>query len=365
VNRRSFWLAAVGLAAAALAAVALTLAIGTAARANAPLTSVIDDVQAKVVKIYGAGGFRGLEPYQSGFLISPDGHVLTAHSYVLDADYITCTLDDGQKFEAKLLGVDPRLELAVLKIEAKDLPHFDLTRAAVAAEGTRTLAFSNLYGVAFGEEAVSVQHGIVSATTALEARRGVFETLYTGPVYVVDAMTNNPGAAGGALTNMRGDILGMLGKELRNARNNTWLNYAIPIAELTASIEQIRAGKAPPVPNEQPGQRLPNPITLQALGIVMMPNVLERTPPFIDRVRPNSPAAKAGIKTDDMIVFVDEQLVQSVNTLETLLGRIASDERIRLTLMRDRELVEVTLEVPPSEQAQPPAGGDKLAPVEK
>jgi len=349
VNRRRVW----------LAAVAVVLAVPIAAWANAPLASVIHEVQAKVVKIYGAGGFRGLEPYQSGFLISPEGHVLTAHSYVLDADYITCTLDDGQKFEAKLLGVDPRLEVAVLKIEAKDLPYFDLSTAAVAMEGTRTLAFSNLYGVAFGEEAVSVQHGIVSASTALEARRGVFETLYTGPVYVVDAMTNNPGAAGGALTNMRGEILGMLGKELRNARNNTWLNYAIPIAELSASIEQIRAGKAPPVANDRPDQKLPNPLTLQGLGIVMVPNILERTPPFVDRVRPNSPAAKAGVKPDDIIMFVDEQLIQSINTLQTVLERIAIDERIRLTLMRDKELVELTLEVPPLEQAQPPASGEK------
>ena len=123
-----------------------------------------------------------MEAYQSGFLISPEGHVLTAHSYVLDADYITCTLDDGQKFEAKFVGADPRLEIAVLKIEGKDLPHFDLSKAATATEGTRMLAFSNLFGVAVGDEPVSVQHGIVAAVTSLEARRGVFETMYNGPV---------------------------------------------------------------------------------------------------------------------------------------------------------------------------------------
>jgi serine protease Do len=341
------WLVAVALLAVQ------ALALPGLVRADKSLAGVIQNVQPKIVKIYGAGGFRGLEAYQSGFLISPDGHVLTAYSYVLDADYITCSLDDGRKLEAKLVGADPRLEIAVLKVEGKDLPHFDLARVATAVEGTRTLAFSNLFGIAVGEEPASVQRGIVAAVTALEARRGVFESLYTGRVYVVDAMTNNPGAAGGALTNLHGELLGMIGKELRNARNNTWLNYAIPISELAASIDQIRAGKAPPIPETSAEKRLPNAMTPGALGIVMVPNILPRTPPFIEGVRRGSPADKAGVKPDDIVLFVDEQLIQSVAALDAVFGRIAIDERIRLTVERDRKLVEVTLEVPPEEQ--PPA----------
>ena len=88
-----------------------------------------------MVKIYGAGGYRGMEAYESGMLISPDGHILTAYSYVLDTDYITVVLADGRRFEAKLLGADPRLEIAVLKIEAKQLPCFDLEKAVRAAGG--------------------------------------------------------------------------------------------------------------------------------------------------------------------------------------------------------------------------------------
>ena len=112
-----------------------------------------------------------------------------------------------------------------------------------AAEGTRILAFSNLFGVAVGDEPVSVQRGTVSVVTRLEARRGVFETPYRGPVYVLDVTTNNPGAAGGALVTRRGELAGMLGKELRNSLNNTWLNYAVPIDELRRSVDEIRAGK--------------------------------------------------------------------------------------------------------------------------
>jgi serine protease Do len=174
---------------------------------------------------------------------------------------------------------------------------------------------------------------------------------------VVDAMTNNPGAAGGALTNMQGGLLGMLGKELRNTRNNTWLNYALPISELVSSVEMIRAGKAPPVPADLPGAKAANPMTLDALGIVMMPNILSRTPPFIDKVRAGSPAAKAGLRPDDIVLFVDDGLIQSVSALETALSRIANDERIRLTVERDRALVEVLLELTPDEQSPTPSSG--------
>ena len=199
----------------------------------ASLADVVAGVQPKVVKIYGAGGPSGLEPYQSGFLITEGGHVLTAWSYVLDADEIDVTLDDGRKFSAKLVGADVRTEIAVLKIDAGGLAHFKLDDAATIEVGGRVLALSNLYGVATGSESASVQHGVVAARTTLAARRGVYNSPYQGAVYVLDAMTNNPGAAGGALVNLRGELVGVLGKELRHARTGNWLNYALPIAEVT------------------------------------------------------------------------------------------------------------------------------------
>ncbi len=72
---------------------------------------------------------------------------------MLDTDYITAVLADGRKFEAKLLGADPRLEVAVLKIDAAGLPCFDLAKAAQAEAGAGVLAFSNLFGVADGQRA--------------------------------------------------------------------------------------------------------------------------------------------------------------------------------------------------------------------
>src|SRR5260370_8192365 len=100
-----------------------------------------------------------------------------------------------------------------------------------------------MFKVATGAEQVSVLHGVIAARTKLTARRGSYETPYNGPVYVVDAITNNPGSGGGVLTNAEGALLGMIGKELRNSQTNTWINYAIPIGELRTVIGAIISGK--------------------------------------------------------------------------------------------------------------------------
>lgn len=303
---------------------------------------IVDEVQPKIVKIYGAGGLQRLEAYQTGFLISPDGHVLTVWSYVLDTDVLTVTLNDGRKFEAQLVGADPRMQIAVLKVEAEDLPHFRLGDSVDAATGSRVLAFSNLFGVATGNEPVSVMHGLVSAKSPLSARSGAFDVLYRGPVYVLDAITNNPGSAGGALTSRRGELLGLLGKELRNSLNNTWLNYAIPVPELIGPVDDILAGKRPPRAEEvQPKAR--QPLTLSRLGIVLVPDVLERTPPFIDDVRPESPAQRAELRPDDLIVFIEDRLVQSCKDLVDELDYVEYDASVKLTIMRGQQLIEVEL----------------------
>jgi serine protease Do len=296
-----------------------------------------------MVKVYGAGGLRQLEAYQSGFLVSADGHVLTAWSYVLDTDYITVTLDDGRKFQAELIGADPRLEIAVLKIDAKDLPHFNIAEAVELQVGDRVLAFSNLYGVATGDEPASVQKGIISAKTELAARRGAFETPYTGPVYVVDAMTNNPGAAGGAITDREGRLAALIGKELRNELSSTWLNYGVPMGELVAAVDDILAGKVRPRAADEEVRRAADPLTLAHLGIIPVPAVLPKTPPFIDGVRRDSPAERVGLQPDDLILFVNSRIVPSLEILENELALLDRDDSVRLTIQRGQQLIEVTL----------------------
>lgn len=324
--------------------IAFSICLPVHAAGPSSFAAIIESVQPNMVKIYGAGGIRGLEAYQSGFLISSAGHVLTVWSYVLDTDYITVTLDDGRKFGGELIGADPRLEIAILKIDVDDVPYFNLDKSVELSAGDRVLAFSNLFGVATGDEAASVLHGSVSARTQLAARRGAFETPYDGPVYVVDAMTNNPGAAGGALTNRRGELAGVLGKELRNSLNNTWLNYAIPMAELTVSIDQILAGKTRPRTVDESARKPARPWTPALLGITLVPDVLPKTPPYIDAVHGSSPAATAGLRPDDLILFLNNRIAVSCKNVADELSFIDRIDPVHLTVQRDQELIEVMLE---------------------
>ncbi len=328
------------------------LASTTAVRANDSLSAVARDVRPKIVKIYGAGGVRGLEAYQSGMLISADGHVLTAWSYVLDSDDVAVVLDDGRRFTAELVGADPLTEVAVLKIDPgridlgqEQLAHFDLHASPVADVGTRVLAFSNLFGIATGNEPVSMLQGYVSAVAPLEARRGGFSANYRGDVYIVDAATNNPGASGGALVDGQGRLVGMLGKELRSELTGTWLNYALPVAAFASTVDSIRAGDFSPRPltaADQPD----NPLSLAALGIVLVPDVVTRTPPYVDRVLPASPAAKAGLRADDLIVMFDSQVVASRRQADAAVEQFERDATVRISVLRGEALLEFTLTAP-------------------
>ncbi len=306
------------------------------------LPETIAGVQPKIVKIYGAGGFRGLEPYQSGFVVSPAGHIVTVWSYVLDTEYLRVTLGDGRRMDAKVVGADPRLELALLKIDADDLDYFDLKEKNEAETGESVIALSNLFGVATGDEPVSAQRGVVAARTNLAARRGTFKSPYRGPVYVLDAVTNNPGAAGGALVDRRGKLLAMLGKELRNSQNHTWLNYAIPVEQFRKAVADIRAGKTRP--RDTPlARKADKPWKLADAGIVLVPNVVVRTPPYIDQVREDTLGADAGLKVDDLVIFVDGQFIQSRQDLTEALGMLESELPLRLTVLRRQQLINVEI----------------------
>src|SRR5262249_49775716 len=118
------------------------------------------------------------------------------------------------------------------KDKVTDLPHFNIEGAdklPPAKTGTGVLAFTNCFQIATRDEPMSVQRGTVGSYGKLHGKRGIFDAPYTGDVYIVDAITNTPGAGGGALTTRKGELIGIVGKELSNELTNTWVNYAVPI----------------------------------------------------------------------------------------------------------------------------------------
>lgn len=319
--------------------VALAVVLAGEVTAQPTVSGLAREAQGRVVKVYGAGGISGLEGYQSGFLVSPEGHVATAWSYVLDVAP-TVVLDDGRRFDATIVGFEPRLELAVLKVEASGLPFFRLDGDIVGEWGDPVLAVSNLFGIASGSEPASVMQGTIAAVTTLAARRGTFKTPYQGRVLVLDLVANNPGAAGGAVIDMEGRLVGMLGKELRDAETGVWLNYALPLSAIREVVGDIIAGRQTTMADDdepplEPGRAH----SRQTLGLVMVPDVLEKTPAYVDAVEPGSPADRAGLRPDDLLLLIDGKRVEHQRGLDEILIRIDRRDPVSVTVQRGAEIV--------------------------
>ena len=310
------------------------------------VTAVSVDAASRVVKLYGAGGIRGLESYQTGILVSPSGHIMTVLSTAIDSEVIDCVLDDGRRYTASLVGADLRRELAVLKIDGTNLPFFKLSADSPRqVVGTRVLALSNLFGVAVGDERVSIQQGVIAAHVPLRARRGSHEAAYRGDVYILDCTTNNPGSPGGCLITWQGNCIGMLGKELRSAENATWLSYAIPTNELALGLESILSGRN----NESlAGEKEASDFDIRSLGLELVPDLLNSTPPFVEAIVPNTQAAETDLQADDLIVAVGNRTVTSQRGLRQELSYLIPGDPIQLNIIRNGRIVLVDLGVVPS-----------------
>ncbi len=337
-----------------LRAVLLALAAATLFTAGQPgpaddsVASVSERVNRKVVKLFGPGGFQGLPSYGTGIIVSPRGHILTVASHLLTSD-LRVHLFDGRRFPARVLVIEPELDAALIKVDqVEDLPAFDVDAAAQrppARPGDWILAFSNEFQIATRDEPVSVQHGVVAAYARLRGHRGIFEAPYKGEVYVIDAITNNAGAGGGAVTTRQGELIGLIGKELRNGLTDTWVNYAIPIHVLADFVHKGIRGEYKPVARQTPAPGGP----VGYHGIVLVPNVVERTPPFVEDVVPGSPAARAGLRPDDLIVYLDGQQVASVKAFRDAVDRAPPGTVLKLEVRR-------------ADKAAP--GGERLVAVE-
>jgi serine protease Do len=344
----------------------------TPAVADDPFRTTADKVNHKLVKLFGAGGFRGVTSFGTGILVSPDGHILTATSQMLESSELAVHLSDGRRMTAVPLVVEPELDCALLQIKVDgkkpgeptglDLPYFDISAAAKrpsAQPGDWVLGHSNLFEIAMRDEPMSVQRGVIAARAKMHGRRGIFEFPYKGDVYVVDAITNNPGGAGGALTDRSGNLLGVIGKEIRNSLSDTWMNYAIPVnAEIDTKDgdKPVRIGVAQFVAQGMKGQykpvKRPDVVAMTGgyHGIRFVPNVLERTPAYVEELDPGSPAAKAGVQVNDLVSFLDGEPMYGIKTFHEAIKRLQPGTKIRLEVRRGDGLTTIEFELAPFPQ---------------
>jgi serine protease Do len=344
-------------------------------RAADPFDKVCDEVNTKMVKLFGAGGFSRLNNFGTGILISKEGHILTVASQLLDTSDLVVHLYDGRRLRAEVMVVEQELDAAILRVvpEGKkpgeptglDLPFFDFAEAAKrpsAAPGDWIIGFSNMYEIALRDEPLSAMRGVIAARTRLSGRVGVFDFPYNGDVYVVDQITNNPGAPGGALTTRDGKLVGVIGREIKNNQTETNLNYAIPVNAAVSVTLKVKEGEKDVektvnisfpdfVAKGMKGEYKPAPRDKNASkgeggwsGLVFVPNILSRTPAYVEAVIPDSPAAKAGFRPDDLISFVDGEPIASIAAWqEHLRSFTRPGTTIRVDVRRGESLSTLTM----------------------
>ena len=341
-----------------------------------PFDKVSVKTNEKVVKIFGSGGFKGVTNYSTGILISSEGHILTVASQTLDTSELIIHLYDGRRMKAVVMVAEPVLDAAILKIKMDDkkldekldlnLPFFDVKVAGDrpnAEAGDWVLAYSNQYEVAMRNEPVSVQRGTVMSFSKLKGRRGIFDFPYNGDVYVVDAITNGPGAGGGPLTDRKGNLLGIIGREIKNSQSETWINYAVP---LNAKVDVQDGDKKVTIEMQtflskgmkgiyRPAVRVNNVVGVGGYhGMKFVPNVVERTPPYVDELIADSPAVKAGVRVNDLISFIDGEPIYSIKAFNEYIKKTQPGTTVRVEVRRGDNLLSIDLPLTEFPKGQEP-----------
>jgi S1-C subfamily serine protease len=307
------------------------------------------EVGPRIVKVYGAGGSGGLENYQTGFFISAAGRVLSVNSPVLDTDEVTLVTEDGTRLSARVVRTDPLWGLALLQAELSggSVPCFELTIEFPRPEpGDDIFAVSNLFNVATGADALSVQRGVVAGEAPLELVSPFDPTVkQKQTVLLVDIVTSNPGAAGGVIVDARGQLLGMVGPERRSNVTGAWHNYALPANVLMEALARLEQ-PAPTQPITDQSQRSDVAELARRWGLWLAPEISPRTPAYVDDIVSGSPAESAGLQPDDLVVFVAETSTASVAEALAALSSVPQAERLPLVVERNGELVRINLTPP-------------------
>jgi serine protease Do len=314
-------------------------------------SAIVESQQPVVVKLFGAG-VGNLDSYGTGVLVSEQGHVLTVWNHLVSTGFLTAVTSDGQRFSVETIGTSFEHDAALLKLKTEPneaFPFVDLKKATDPDVGASVYAFSNMFRVAAGNEPVTVVHGVIAARVPLEATQGRWKFPVKSPVWLIDAITNNSGAAGGLLTDAIGNPVGLIGREIRHASSRTWVNYAVPLSTLAPVVDALMSGRK--VDSKRPDAAadvamISDQQLTAKFGITMLPNVVERTPAFVDDVVDGSIAQKAGLKRSDLIVLVDETVITSVTDFQQQLATFRTGQPVTLTVNRDQELKLIEFRIP-------------------
>jgi len=267
----------------------------------------------------------------SGFVINNEGHILTNNHVIDGAEEITVQLTNKKKYPAEIVGTDPKTDLAIIKIKAKDAPFVTLGNSDALEVGDWVMAVGNPFGLEH-----TVTAGIVSAKGRV---------IGAGPYddFIQTDASINPGNSGGPLFNLKGEVIGVNTAIVASGQG---IGFAIPINMAKDLVPQlIKSGK----------------VTRAWLGVGIQEITPELAESFglksssgglISNVFPESPADKAGFRPGDVVVEFDGKKIRDSHELPAMVARAAVGEKVRVKILREGRETELVVKLGEMEQGQ-------------
>ncbi|MBU1998263.1 MAG: Do family serine endopeptidase [Candidatus Omnitrophota bacterium] len=275
----------------------------------------------------------------SGVIIDAEGYILTNEHVINDADKITVTLPDGREFKGELKGKDARSDLAVIKINAHNLPVANLGDSDNLRIGQWLVAIGNPFGFALENPEPTVTVGVVSALRRSLGRTMGQDRDYTDLIQTDAAI--NPGNSGGPLVNLKGEVIGVNVAIFSTSGGYQGIGFAVPINKAKRIINRLIEGKK---------------IVYGWLGVSIQDlnddlagyfGVNDKKGVVVVKVHKSSPAEKSGLKERDVVKAVDGAQVNNVRELQSAIGKLEVGKKIKLTIVRNKKEIFVPVEIGP------------------
>jgi len=269
----------------------------------------------------------------SGFIISEDGYILTNNHVVARSNGIFVTLTSGKEYKAEIIGTDSRTDIALIKIDAKDLEPLEIGDSTSLKKGQWVLAIGSPFGLDS-----TVTSGIVSAIN-----RDAGDYL----PFIQTDVPGNPGNSGGPLINLQGEVVGVNSQIVSQSGGYMGISLAIPIDEAMNVVDQLKAsGK---VTRGRIGVQI-SPVSdevAEALGMKETQGAL------VSKVEPDSPAHQAGVRSGDVIIDFNGTEIKHMTDLPRIVGNTKPGKRAGLKVWRKGKEVSLKVKVGemPSEDA--------------
>ena len=282
----------------------------------------------------------------SGFIISPDGYVLTNRHVVDDADSVTVKLTDRREFKARVVGSDEQSDVALLKIDATGLPVLRIGDSNQLKPGQWVVAIGSPFGLDH-----SVTAGIVSAV----GRANPYANQRYVPFIQTDVAINQ-GNSGGPLLNTRGEVVGINSQIFSNSGGYMGVSFAIPIDVAMSVSKQLRTSGR--VARGQLGVQVQQMGSDDARGL----GLPDSSGALVADVQAGSPAEKAGIEPGDVIRAVNGSAIMQSSDLPPIIGAMAPGTRVDLSILRDGKTLKVPVTLSQLSDGVAASDGGEAAP---